>query len=259
MKEFTEKVLILRVGRFREADLWVRFLSPTRGIMSAFAFGGSRSRRRFSGCLDTFNEVSFSLKVTRNGLYTSLQEGLLVQSPQRLRNDWQRLGVATNCGKFVEAFGVAPDGAGKAYNLVADTLALLERDHSFPGNFPLFFRLKFVFEQGYPLYFNKCSQCGKFFADMNTAIGERICFFVSEGSFVCGACGATQKNGIFLPVSHETLDALALVQEYSPLCWQQSGLGALSPSVQRDLARLIDAFIEHHIGLHWDNNRFVRV
>ena len=38
--EFSEKALVLKVGRFREIDAWVRLFSPIRGIYTAFAFGG---------------------------------------------------------------------------------------------------------------------------------------------------------------------------------------------------------------------------
>ncbi|MCA1743041.1 MAG: recombination protein O N-terminal domain-containing protein, partial [Desulfovibrionales bacterium] len=66
---FSEKVLITRTGRFKEYDLWVRFLSPSMGIMTGFAFGGCKSRRRFSGCLDTLNLVLFKASTGSRGQY----------------------------------------------------------------------------------------------------------------------------------------------------------------------------------------------
>ena len=53
--QWTDDALVLRIGKFREADMWVRFLARDKGLVTAFAFGGSRSRRRFTGCLDAFN------------------------------------------------------------------------------------------------------------------------------------------------------------------------------------------------------------
>ena len=53
--EWSDTALVLGVGRFRESDLWLRMLTRRHGIVSAFAFGGSRSRKRFCGCLDLFN------------------------------------------------------------------------------------------------------------------------------------------------------------------------------------------------------------
>ncbi|SBV93369.1 DNA repair protein RecO [uncultured delta proteobacterium] len=252
--EFTDKVLILRVGRFRETDLWVRFLSPKRGLMSAFAFGGSRSRRRFSGCLDLFNEVLFSVKTTRNGLYNALQEGVLIRAPRKLRDDWRRLGIAVNCAKFVEAFGIAPDSAEKAHAALSHTLEFLEGDTGPLPSFPVLFRAKIAFEQGYALDLVRCSRCGTALADFSHAG-----FSVREGGFSCASCMRREREGKFLFVGHETLDALAHVQEYSPLHWSEGAMESLSPRGQRDFAQIVDAFIEHHVGLRWHNNRFIRV
>lgn len=251
--EFTDKVLILRVGRFRETDLWVRFLSAKHGVASAFAFGGSRSRRRFAGCLDVFNEVLFSIRTTRNGMYNALQEGVLTRAPRRIRGDWRRFGLAVNCAKFVEAFGIAPDGADKAHALLSETLLLLEEDGEPPVNFPLAFRIKLAFDQGYALNFAQCARCACTFA---AAMGAG--FHVREGLFFCERCMRSEGTGKFLPARHETLDALSHVQEYSPLHWR-GGLSNLPPEAHRDCARIVDAFIEHHVGLRWDNSRFVRV
>ena len=252
--EFTDKVLILRVGRFRETDLWVRFLSPNHGVLSAFAFGGSRSRRRFSGCLDVFNEVLFSVKTTRDGVYNALQEGVLINAPRRLRKDWRRLGLAANCAKFIEAFGITADGAARAHAVFSDMLALLEEDGELPPNLPLLFRIRIAFDQGYAMGLNVCRGCS-----LPLREGRGSGFLVRDGSFICPTCGEGQLAGKILPVGHETLDALAHVQEYSPLHWRESVLKTLSPGGHRDLARVVDAFIEHHVGLRWDVSRFVRV
>ena len=75
--EFSEQVLVLRVGTFREADCWVRFFSPTHGLLTGFAFGGRRSRKRFCGCLDHLSLVHFRVSQGRQD-YFCLQEGVAV-------------------------------------------------------------------------------------------------------------------------------------------------------------------------------------
>lgn len=68
------------------------YADARHGIVSAFAFGGSRSRKRFCGCLDLFNELQISTKTTRNGMYLSLQEGNLIRGPQRLQDGLESAG-----------------------------------------------------------------------------------------------------------------------------------------------------------------------
>jgi hypothetical protein len=62
-----------------------------------------------------------------------------------------------------------------------------------------------------------------------------------------------------LLVGHETLDALVHVQEYSPLHWSEGAMESLSPQGQREFAMVVDALIEHHVGLRWHNDRFIRI
>ena len=85
--EFSEQALVLKVGRFRGIDAWVRLVSPVRGVYTAFAFGGLKSRRRFLGCLDPLNHVRFKVRRSGHGGYHCLTEARLLDAPMRLRGD----------------------------------------------------------------------------------------------------------------------------------------------------------------------------
>ncbi len=225
--EFSEQVLIVRTGRFREADLWVRFLSPTRGLLTAFAFGGCRSRKRFCGCLDLFNRSLMRIKSTRGGQYLSIQEGTLLRGPDRLRRDWPRFGAAVNCLKFLEALGCGPEGAAATHQLVEDVLELLEGGGPVPDMLPVLFRLRLAAEQGYAPRLDSCATCG---ADLTHVAGAA--FLVQEGAAQCDACAPLP--GPRVRVEREALDVLRFVQENSPLLWSgvlppAPGMGAVMP------------------------------
>lgn len=244
--EFTEKVIILRIGRFKEADLWVRFLSPTRGIMNAFAFGGCRSRRRFCGCLDHLNRVLFRVKGSKLATYFSLEEGTLMDSPENLRVSHERLGLAVNCQKFLEAMGISFEGAPAAYSLFSEMLVLLNEAETLDKLWPIFFRARFAFDQGYSPELNICQVCAN---DLKYPV-----FHVQEGVLTCAACARSQ--GPRFRLSKESLDALRFVQENSPLRWLELNL---SVKARKELSRAIDGFIQYHIGLSWENGMFRRV
>lgn len=246
--DYTDKGIILRIGRFKEADLWVRFLSPEHGIFTAFAFGGCRSRQRFSGCLDHLNQVLFRVKGSRMAAYNSLEEGTLLRSPVKLRTDLQRLGLAVNCQKFIEAMGVSAEGAGAAFSLFEGVLELLQESEEIDPLLPLLFRARFAFDQGYRPETGHCMQCG-------TLIGQGGgVFHVQEGVLFCGNC--TAPSGPRFRMGNESLDALRFVQDNPPLCWTALDL---SPRARKEITRAVDGFIQFHVGLAWEKGMFRRV
>ena len=249
--EFSEQSLILHVGKFKEADLWVRFLSPTRGILSAFAFGGSRSKRRFTGCLDIFNEVLLRVQSSRRGTYMALQEGVLLRGPVRLRSDWARYGMANNCVKFLQSFGVGPEGADKAHFVLRQVLQLLEEADILPVQLPLFFRARLVFDQGYALDTDDCSLCGGALA------GKGARFLVQEGHLLCLSCApSAHTSGRVMEVSAEALDILGAMREIPPSAWAGIPLGSPAGA---ECARALEGFVQFHVGLVWENGRFARI
>ncbi len=248
--EFSARVIILRVGRFREADLWVRVLSPERGVFSAFAFGGSRSRKRFSGCLDLFNDVLFKLRVSRQGEYTDLLEGVLINAPRRLRHDWQRTGMAVNCARFIEAFGAAPDGALATHTLFSGVLRALEQEEAPSGFLPVFFRARLLAEQGYGLDHESCAVCGANLQSCGSAL-----FALHEGFFLCPDCARRNPSGPCLGLQKPALEVLGRVLSSDPEDW---GAAKLDPEGARQCARALDAFARRHSGLVFESGRFVR-
>ena len=190
-------------------------------------------------------------------MYLSLQEGSLLRGPQRLRTDWNRLGMFMNCVRFVEALGVPPDGSASAFILLKDMLALLEESSVVQDILPVLFRLRLASQQGYAPALDKCAVCGK---NINGPAG----FSVSEGTIVCQACASGSGN--IVAISGKSLDVLRQVQEKSPLQWHfvtsDAAAGselALLPAERRECARAVDGFVQFHLGLNWDKGRFRRI
>ncbi|MBG0776437.1 MAG: DNA repair protein RecO C-terminal domain-containing protein [Desulfovibrionaceae bacterium] len=273
--DFTERVLILKIGRFREADIWLRTLSPTRGVLTAFAFGGSRSRRRFSGCLDALNVVEFAFRPSRCGDYLSVAEGELVAAPERLRRDWQRLGIAVNCLKFLEALQYDEKGARTAYDLALDALDALEIADSVPPVFALLFRARVAFGLGFEPALGFCARCGAPLVPQTPgdAVGEGACapgpgwedlppdaprprFLLDQGCVECADCQRARGRAHGMPVSPGTLDTLQAVGRTMPSQWPHL---RLAPNVLKECSRAVDGFVQYHLGLAWERGGFRRV
>jgi DNA repair protein RecO (recombination protein O) len=252
--EFRDQAIVLRLGSFKEADLWVRLLSPSRGVFSAFAFGGSKSRRRFSGCLDLFNEALFQVK--SQGEYLALQEGLLLKGPDRLRRDWRRLGVAVNCALFLESFCRGAERAERVHRLFVSLLNNLETSPHCSTLLPMFFRIRLAFEQGYALNPRQCSDCGN---PLLRRAGDQALLPLGENGLICRDCASKSNgnsgNGRRFALGAGSLGVLRHILEEPLGDWQ--GMTADEHS-QRECVRAVEAFLQHHTGLNWLNGGFRR-
>ena len=248
--EFSDQALVIHVGKFKEADLWVRFLSAKRGLFTAFAFGGSRSRRRFCGCLDILNQVSVRVSRPKNGgAFLNLQEGSLLAGPQRLRKDIDRLGLAINCLKFIQSFEISPESAPDAHAAACGLLELLENASAPPPLLPLFFRLRLSAGQGFAPRLDSCRICGRKADSL-----PRWTFNPSLGGIACPAC--SPSDGQSMRLSAPSVQILRQVSASLPQAW---GELAVSADLRRECGEAIDAFIHYHVGVAWGKNGFQRI
>jgi len=249
----TERALVLKVGRFREADVWVKLLTPTRGVFNAFAFGGSRSRRRFVGCLDPLSHVLFTIGSSKRGDYIVLEEGSLLQNFPEVRKDSARTGIAVNCIKFIEAVEIEPSDSGPAYELLLETLTMLEEGGGSTDFVPWLFRAKLAFDMGYLPDFLTCGTCGK---SVGIEVGYQ--FGVEKGQIACPTClsGGKPLEGLARPVSTGVLRALDWIQQSRPAHWAKM---VMDNEVRRQTSQLVELFVAYHLGLSWDNGMYKKV
>ncbi|BBD07620.1 DNA repair protein RecO [Desulfovibrio ferrophilus] len=247
--EFTERSLIIKVGRFREIDLWVRLATPSRGVFTAFAFGGSKSRRRFLGCLDPLNHVLFRFKKSPRGEYLYLMEGTLISGHPHLRSNQRMLGRAANCLKFYESVYEGPGDSRQGFELLSEALSVLEAAVDSSPMFPVLFRAKVAFTQGYGPALLTCPHCGK---DLRNSVAPM--FLVEQGQVACTE--HIQGSGRRIPLGTEALDILRIVKAGRPEDWH-----ALEPSpvARRQLYDIVDGIVRYHLGLAWEDGRFQRI
>lgn len=251
--DVTEKALVLRVGRFREADAWVRLLSPSKGLYTAFAFGGLKSRRRFVGCLDPLNLVLFTVGSDRRGAYLQLREGSLISGFPELRSENSLLGQAVNCIKFVEAIEPGPDDGRAVFELLVQVLEALTLERPGGDLFPLLFRARMAFEIGFHPDMRVCSVCGR------SCENEAGVFFnVESGRIRCAACKSSEKpvDGLSRPISIGALRMMDWIMTSTPSDWV--GLG-MSSDVRRQVYETVELFVAYHLDLQWEGGNYKKV
>ncbi|MBQ7456956.1 MAG: DNA repair protein RecO C-terminal domain-containing protein [Desulfovibrio sp.] len=239
MNEQTSKALVLRIGHFREIDLWVRLLVPSLGIVTAFAFGGAKSRRRFCGCLDVLNTLSCRYTRAKHGDCYTLLEADLEASAGDLRTNWRRMPMATNCLRFLEHVRVPPDNADELFGFMENFRNSLATNSAVASLFPFFFRFALACRLGYAPDFVRCGVCK---ADLAR---ETAVFVQNEGISLCKHCRHILAPGhlqIALPASVRWL--LQGVRYSYPQAWSDAALSAVEKRLASDA---IDGFLSYHL------------
>lgn len=252
MREWQDKAVILRLGHFRENDVWLKVLFAERGVRTVFAFGGAISKRRFCGCLDMFNSLACSVQESRGGEFYNLREAVLLAAPLRLRRNWRAMGMAANCLLFAEALPIGPESAGECFALVEDMRAALERDGASMPMLPMFFRMRMAAALGFAPDLEICAGCG-------CAVREDAVFLYPEGRIVCVGCAAHlsyEQKKRSLRLSDGSLEVLRAALASMPTGWNAK---LFAGRELRQCGRAIDVFVQYHIGLEWENGYFHHV
>lgn len=247
--EWTGEGLIFKVGRFREIDCWVRFFSPDHGLITAMAFGGSRSRRRFCGCLDALNSVLFKVRFFPAKGYHVLEEGTLLRMFARLRSDPGRSGLAANCLNFLQAVRITPEEAPSVYALLMETLEALDQADTIAPVFLQLFRARFCFDYGYSLELESCSVCGRTMPDQS---GKQLTLALDRGKACCARCAP--EAGHNLQIGPETRSILGRLALTRPMQWVAMPMSA---TTRGEIFQVVDGYVQHHLGLRWNRGRFV--
>lgn len=250
-EEWKDDAVILRLGYFREADIWARVLLRIHGMQTIFAFGAARSKRRFCGCMDVFNSLHCLIRVSRAGEFLNLIEADLYAGVSRLRTDWRAMGMAANCLLFAEACGVVAHSAAESFALLEDLRGTLERDGARSAFLPLFFRLRLAGALGLAPDFSRCGMCG--------ADSGKFVFIAPEGRVFCANCAGRMNlfraAGVFW-LQAEARHFLSHIGSGQPSAWD---LRSPSGAFLRQCAAAVDCFVQYHLGLTWENGWFRRI
>jgi len=244
-REMTGEGLVFKVGRFRENDCWVRFFSPSLGLVTAFAFGGSKSRRRFCGCLDAMNSVLFTIRFFPVKGYYCLEEGTLLRGFDRLRRDLGRQGLAANCMRFVQAVQVDVQAAPAVHALLLETMEVLDQSDAVSSVFAQCFRAKICFDQGFAPLLGPCAACGRDNAARDVVLA------LDQGRTYCPGCAPTSTRT--MRVGAEAHAVLERIASSGPWQWNEADL---SRSACADVYQMVEGYVQYHLGLRWRDGRF---
>ncbi len=198
------QALVLRHIDYGEADRIVSLLTAEQGLQKAFARAARKSRKRFGAMLEPFSQIIVHYRSGRGSLW-SLQETELLDSRTGLRQDLQRLGLASYGVELVELLLEEAQPQPQIFQLLCSYLDFLAQGGD--GEVArLLYELRLVYLLGYIPHFLHCSLCLKIFSD------EAIRFDAARGGSLCLDCA----GGSGAQIGLGTIGSLARTLNISP-------------------------------------------
>lgn len=237
--EINENFIILRKGRFKEVDLWLKVLSPHFGLTTFFAFGGLVSKKRFCGCLDEFNLLYGKIEKSKRKEYLTLKESYLINKFIDLKQNSSKIGAIANITKFLEKIKITPDEYKQVFDLFVNFISIISKvsDISY---FPLLFKANLIFNLGYLPLFSYCLHCKKPLLQKH-----KIVFFsFQEGGFFCVSCGL--KKGLNFKLDSNIILFLKYISQSKPKDWIQIDI---NKTFQKACYEIVSRFIEYHLEI----------
>lgn len=246
-REFFDHAIVFNVLPRGDRDLIVKFLTPSQGMVTSFAFGARKSKRRFSGCFEELSHVIYKVSSPRRGNYLYLEEGILIERFTNINISTEKYGIAKNCQKFLEAILIEQKEAKRIYDIFLGLLKLLDGWDTYPKNLPIFFRARIAKEIGYMPDLKSCNRCRRLL--MNES---QVFFFPEKGEILCRHC-VISTNG-YVILKKNTFSHLIYLLSQDTQKWDF--LYNLSCE-ENHLAKCLGRFIEANLKIKWDKGKFI--
>lgn len=174
------EAIVLRKLRFGEADSILHLYTQQFGRINAIAKGVRRSNSRFGGRLEPYFRLELMLHEGRGDLLT-VTSAETIDPHASLRTRAEALKAASQLGDFVLRLLDDRERNLAAYNLTANTLALIDRDpEASRWEVGLAFRAKMLLAAGFAPQLGACVHCA--------AVEDLVAFSASAGGIVCRDC-----------------------------------------------------------------------
>lgn len=220
-----------------EADRIVVFYTKTGGKVRAVAAGARRIRTRFGGSLQLFTEGRLIYFERPNRTLHKINEFAVIRSHHELRQDLDRLVLASTAVEAVAAGVEEEEAFPDLYHLLADALDILEGAVR-PAVVIQGFFLHLLRLLGYRPELTECVRC-------RTPVPSNAdaCLSPGQGGLICPGCQSAVAD--LLPASSA---ALGFLRGASGSMLRVMDRITILPQVLQEVSEILQAFLRHVLG-----------
>ncbi|MCL5035016.1 MAG: DNA repair protein RecO [Bacteroidetes bacterium] len=237
--EKTEAV-VLRAVNYRDSSKIVTLYTRRYGKMSAIAKGARNPKSKFGSLLQPLNylQIVFYRRESRQLQYISSSE--FVRYFKSLTSDMDRLSVAMALVEIVNRVMHDEEENEKIFQLLVDSLAVLDMPETSPENVFIHFGLHMAIELGFAPAFRSCLRCGN---RIDLEKERRVCYVIEKGGPLCEKC-AVSINIDFL-LSGSALPILESLVRLSPAV---AAKAKIEPALRNELRDFVFVYLKRHSG-----------
>lgn len=194
--------LVLRRTEYNDHDVLLTILTRSYGKLTAKARGLRRKNSPLTAQCQLLAYAEFTLFEYR-GMYT-INEASSIELFTELRRDLTRLSLGTYFAQTAEVISQEDLPNPELQSLVLNCLYALSKLGEREEKVKAVFELRAACLAGYYPDLSGCHGCGDPYPDR---------FDISAGVLECGSCRSSQSDGIRMPLTPGTLDAMRYITE----------------------------------------------
>ena len=228
--------IVLKTQKYGEADLIVTFLTPDRGIISAFAKSPRKTKSRFGSSLEPLTHSNISLWGKEQSL-AKLTQSDIINSFQQIRDHYNDFVSISKLIEILLALTPAESPNQKLFSFFLNILQFIKSsDQESKEALHLISRIRLLAIIGYAPRLSGCGRCES----------DSIDFFPDAGTSLCKKC-STPKAGESKPFVRLTNQVIQFykhsiewpVTKSNRLKPNQDTMSALSGVLNRHLQYLL--------------------
>jgi DNA repair protein RecO (recombination protein O) len=242
--------ILLRCVDYGDADLILTLFSHAHGKIGVIAKHAKKSRKRFSGVLELFSNLSIQCRTRRQGGLAVLEEAQIIEPYAALREHILKTAYASYWAELVMVWTEDDQPLAPLYHLLCYALGELNAGRQVDAQLNLAFQMRFMALAGLCPNLNYCCVCRTSLENFKvTAAG----FDLPRGGVCCHDCD--QPHDLALCLSRGTIKQLQWIAEGD---LARIGRIRFSTAALNEAQHFLEAFVPYHLGREPRSLKFLR-
>jgi DNA repair protein RecO (recombination protein O) len=240
LNRFATSAIVLRRREYGDFDLIVTVLTRDHGKRTLIAKSAKKSKKRFPGILEPFNDLQIAFRESPRKGMAVLEEASLLHARGQVRSDFEKTAYASYWVECVvlwmEEGLVRPD----IYKLLGFVLRQLDDQRMAADLLSVLFQMRFIGQEGLRPILENCACCQ---VDIDLIAQHDFCVNLGQGGVICNQCPTGEHGGLRL--SKGTLKQLAWILDGD---LARARRVRFSARAMVEATSFLEAFVPYHIG-----------